>query len=241
MQLFGETYNRDPIAFYEADIQLTPSDRTELHHELNKIISKAGFISLACGMVGFSAPRMYSRFISHHPAGMNAPLVSMVLGCTGILGAHAMISNYELQRQVKHQQQLNNQRMVDIWKQLDPDRFEYYSHYFWSTSRDQKLILKDPRLTDSKYAKYVPMEQKINDETKEVEDIKTGSQWDQIRISRGDFIANDKYDDSLGGLSLGTDNVLTSQNGELVNGDKFEDQEDKANMSAWDRIRNSSR
>ncbi|KAG7664967.1 uncharacterized protein J8A68_001495 [[Candida] subhashii] len=256
MDLLRKTYSPDPIDFYEADIKLTKNDRMELHHEINKILTNAGVVSLGVGIVGFTLPKFYTQYISHKPMGVFQPLVSMIIGSAALLGSHNYVCKSEYERRIDNLKMLQNKRITEVWKHMDPDRFEFYAHYYLTSAQNPKLILRDPRLADRKYSQFPPIspkqaEDKIEQEV-QVPEL-TLPQWQDTTVSHAKRQIADPYFE-ISGMSLGVDNPKlidksqfkkesSSSNFLKAESDSFltPEEESTNQMSVWERIRNSSR
>lgn len=173
------------VKFYEADHELESSDRSEIAHDLQSIVTMTSTAGYGAGMVGFFAPTIYSKYVKriNLPAGrfLYKPFLSFLVGLSTMLVAHQGVARVQFNSQISklEAQASTKPKQLQVWKSMDYHQAGLFYLYFRQSSTDPSFILKDPRTIKEHEVTVHPSMKHLE------EGDFVGSLWNKIREENG--------------------------------------------------------
>lgn len=238
------------VKFYEADHNLTTEDRKVMATELNWISNSSQIWGMLDASLAFFAPTFYRRFMNsktskvaenvrnmpvrrfiHRPflstmIGTATFFVSVIYHNKNLLDYTVTLLDKEIASNEFNQDQREaKKRQLGVWKTMVPTQMTFYYLYYWKTSNDPSLVLKDPRtmMENPHEVHYIPPPQQNHGQHHENE----APQWAKIRAANGFLSSEDEKKDESEDEGL-LDGMLE---------DPKEEVDSEPKRSAWDRVR----
>lgn len=283
--ILGQKIKRDDfnhlMGFYEADHKLSPEERQVMSKDLTNSGLSTMLWALLDSSIFVTMPLVYRRFKEKKlgaplppPARLPTFLKLMFFLAAG-LGVYFWSSNYHAKTdqqfrianleadcssgKFSEKETESKQRLLDVWRSLDPSKLSLFTVYYFKTAADPSLALKSPKemvSLDPHAVLYVPPPkgnegplQGVFGAVKEHERL--APHWEKIREANG-FVAPkpETSDSSESSNSVeSTDSLVINSS---VNPESFQVSEDpkvtdapllevekelSTKTSAWERLR----
>lgn len=173
------------VKFYEADHQLEPSDRSEIAHDLQNVVTLTSTAGYGAGMTGFFGPTIYSKYVKgiKLPVGrfLYKPFLSFMVGLSTMLVAHQAVGRVQFNSQISalEAQASTKSKQLQVWKAMDYHQAGLFYLYFRQSSTDPSFILKDPRTMKEHEVSVHPSLKHLE------EGDFVGSLWNKLREENG--------------------------------------------------------
>lgn len=265
------------IKFYDADHHLTPDDRKTMATELNWISTSSQLWGMFDASLAFFAPTFYRRYTTAKATKVaelwrnmpvkrfiHRPFVSTMMGTLTYFLSVIYHSKNSLDYQVsllereitapetEQEDAESKRRQLTVWKTMVPTQMTFYYLYYWKSSQDPLLVLKDPRTMtlNPHEIHYMPPKEAENTGIVEGQHdhVKEAPHWAKIRASNGfaqaevadsrkvddiEEISNEEPEKSHREQSDGVENDV----GGLESPVSTIEEKSEPKRSAWDRVR----
>lgn len=252
VNFFGRQVSRGQlqpfVKFYEADHKLTTEDRKTMAADLNWISTSSQIWGMLDASLAFFAPTFYRRYMNlksskgaesfrtmpvrrfiHRPflstmIGTATFFVSVIYHNKNLLDyTRSMLDKEIAGTELTPDQKEAKKRQLSVWNTMIPTQMTFYYVYYWKTSSDPSLVLKDPRtMAENPHeVHFIPPAEHSGESQREA------PQWAKIRAANGFQDVDDRKETP----------ELSEELGDGALEPVAEAEEGKPARSAWDRVR----
>ncbi|KAJ8145408.1 hypothetical protein OY671_001507 [Metschnikowia pulcherrima] len=272
--ILGKKIKRDDfehlMGFYEADHRLNTEERSVMSKDLTNSGITTMLWALLDSSIVVTTPLIYRRYKERKlgaplptPARLPAFFRSVFFSVAG-LTVYFWSSKYHAKTDQQYRiasleadctsgkfsesETGSKQRLLNVWKTLDPGKLSLFTVYYYKTASDPSLAMKSPKdmvSFDPHAVLYVPPPQGKEGPLHNVfgavkEHEKQAPHWEKIREVNG-FIppkSEDRVSPSITDPADASDNVHISEDPKVTENFAFEsDSASTGKKSAWDKLR----
>lgn len=249
------------LKFYDADHQLTTEDRKTMATELKWVSNSAQMWGMFDASLAFFAPTFYRRYTTSKVTKVaeswrnmpvrnfiHKPFLSVFLGTATYFVSivyHAKTSlDYQVgllskeigDREYTPEQVEAKKRQLSVWKTMVPSQMTFYYLYYWKSSTDPSLVLKNPlSMTENPHeVHYVPPAEQEDHQHRTpfgTHQDPEAPHWAKIRAANGFAGASEPEKESSSLFDDVLEDPITAEQIETA------PEVPETKKSAWDRIR----
>lgn len=248
------------MQFYNADQKLTTDDRKILAEDVGYARFSTLMWTLVDSSMALFAPTALQRVREKRagfkpPEGLKRPLLhrplfsAVVATGVSLLSYYyhantykeyriAILSDESKSTGVNQDVRASKQRMLDVWRALDPTRYTLFAFYFYETAHNPDFIIKNPMALAEKEPHEVhflpPPSSKLGfPGTSDREKVPeaNGAHWEKLREANGFARLSSTTPTSDDPVENDDDNVFG------LNDTEEKSSEGEKKVSAWERLR----
>lgn len=268
---FGKQVTRAQIEpfvkFYNADHNLSADDRKVMATELNWISNSSQLWGMFDASLAFFAPTFYRRYTTAKATNVveswrnlpvrrfiHRPFLSTMIGTltyfvsvvyhskTSLDYQVALLEKEITSPQTAPEESEAKKRQLQVWKTMVPTQMTFYYLYYWKSSQDPSLILKDPRtMTQNPHeVHYLPPPEAAEHPKlpfAHAEPEREAPHWAKIRASNGFAASEQGSSDDEPKEEIPEPEVSAGGSYEDVETSLPISDKPEPKRSAWDRVR----